>query len=291
MKATVVITTKNRQEYLRVALASCIEQTARPEIIVIDDGSTDGTSEMVAAEFPQVSLMRHKISAGLIVRRNEAFRQASGDILFSIDDDAEFSTMRTVQQTLADFNDPRIAVVAIPLIEPNKESRRQQFPPDSCDMWITDSFKGTAFAVNRETFIRVGGFRDDLVHQGEETDFAIRLLDEDFLIRLGQADPIFHYESPKRDLRRINFYGRRNDVLFAFRNVPKGSLPRHLLGTTWNGIRSMMRAKQPYAMAQGLLAGWLDGMRLLNTRRPVSIPAYRRYRRLRASGPLRCTDL
>ncbi|PRY81485.1 glycosyltransferase family 2 protein [Marivita geojedonensis] len=290
MRATVVITTKNRRDSLRVALASCTEQTARPEILVIDDGSTDGTSEMVSAEFPQVYLLRHEASAGLIVRRNEAFRKASGDIIFSIDDDAEFSSIHTVRQTLADFDDPRIAGVAIPLIEPKYAGRRLQFPPNSSDTWITDCFKGTAFAVRRETFLSVGGFREDLVHQGEETDFAIRLLDQDFLIRLGRADPIIHYESPIRDLRRMHFYGRRNDILFAFRNVPTESVPLHLLGTTWNGIKSMVRAKQPHDMAYGLLVGWLDGIRLLNTRCPVSKTTYRLYRRLRSTGSMRRTD-
>ena len=48
MQATVVITTKNRREDLLKAVASAWSQTARPEVLVIDDGSTDGTSEAVA---------------------------------------------------------------------------------------------------------------------------------------------------------------------------------------------------------------------------------------------------
>lgn len=290
MKVSVVVTTKNRRDELRRALQSCCAQSEPHELRVIDDGSTDGTAEMVASEFPDAVLIRHETSAGLIVRRNEAFQQAAGDIVFSIDDDAEFSTGHAIRQTLADFDNPRIAVVAIPLLEPNYEKRRLQFAPDRNGTWIADSFKGTAFAIRREVFQRIGGFRGDLVHQGEETDLAVRLLDEGLLIRLGRADPIIHYESPKRDLRRTHFYGRRNDVLFAFMNVPALNLPLHLMGTTVNGIRTMMRVPQPHAMVHGLFLGWVDGIRLLKTRRPVCHSTYRRFRRLRAAGPLRYAE-
>jgi glycosyltransferase involved in cell wall biosynthesis len=44
--ATVVITTKDRKGELRTAVQSAVEQTADPEVLVLDDGSTDGTAEM-----------------------------------------------------------------------------------------------------------------------------------------------------------------------------------------------------------------------------------------------------
>ena len=59
--ASVVITTKNRQDELRVAIQSALKQTAHVEIIVVDDGSTDSTAEMVRREFPGVRLIRHDV--------------------------------------------------------------------------------------------------------------------------------------------------------------------------------------------------------------------------------------
>ena len=68
--STVVITTKNRKDELRTALQSTLRQTVAVEILVFDDGSTDGTSQMVAAEFPQARLHRVEQSLGIIEARN-----------------------------------------------------------------------------------------------------------------------------------------------------------------------------------------------------------------------------
>ena len=111
MKASVVITTRNRKDELRTAVRSALQQSAAPEVIVIDDGSTDGTAAMITTEFPGVRLMRHEESRGLIVRRNEGAKLATGDIIFSIDDDAAFSTPEVIAQTLREFGDERIGAV------------------------------------------------------------------------------------------------------------------------------------------------------------------------------------
>src|SRR5262249_42652174 len=66
-RPSVVISTRNRCDDLRKALASCIRQTIVPEILVMDDGSTDGTAEMVRAEYPAVMLHQSAASRGYIV--------------------------------------------------------------------------------------------------------------------------------------------------------------------------------------------------------------------------------
>src|SRR5215204_4542729 len=115
-RATVLITSKNRKEELRVAIASALEQTAKPEVLVIDDGSTDGTSDLVRTEFAQVNLHRFEQSEGLIVQRNRGAELAAGEFVLSMDDDAIFSSPHVVEQTLADFDHPGIGAVAIPFI-------------------------------------------------------------------------------------------------------------------------------------------------------------------------------
>ena len=82
LSAGVVISTKNRRDELRVALGSCIAQDRALEILVIDDGSADGTSEMVRRDFPNARLARHESSKGLVVSRNEAAQLALSEVIF-----------------------------------------------------------------------------------------------------------------------------------------------------------------------------------------------------------------
>lgn len=282
--AAVVITTMNRRDDLRQAIASCLAQDAPLEILVLDDGSTDGTAAMVRQEFPSVRIERRESSGGYICRRNEAAALVEAPIIFSIDDDAKFSAPDVVRQTVLDFElSDRIGAVAIPCIDVNRSPYvRQPFPNDQTP-YITSEYIGTAHAIRRELFLRLGGYRENLVHQGEERDYCIRMLDAGYVVRLGTAAPILHYESPRRDTRRMDHYGRRNDVLFAFDNVPRSRLLPHLAGTTLNGLRFGVRSGHPGRAAIGLLAGYRDGIRTGRSPR-VSVSTYQLFRRLRRSG-------
>jgi len=284
--ATVVITTKNRKEDLRRAIASALEQTILPEIIVIDDGSTDGTCQMVLDEFPQIHLQTATLSRGYIVQRNVGARLASAPFIFSIDDDAEFASSRTIEQTLREFDDDRIGAVAIPFINVNQNQRIHQRADNPEHVQVSAWFIGTAHALRRDIFLDLGGYREILIHQGEESDYGVRLLNEGYVIRLGSADPIHHFESPRRDYRRMDYFGRRNDILFGWFNAPLVYLLPHWLATTWNGLRFGFKIGRPWRMAKGLVGGYLTVMTHLFSRKPVRTRSFKLFRRLRISGSL-----
>jgi len=285
--ATIVITTKNRKADLRRAIQSSISQEGNIEVLVVDDGSNDGTTEMIRSEFPLVHVDRQDVSSGYIVHRNRAARMARGKFLFSIDDDAEFSDSHVVQKTIADFAvSACVGAVAIPCIDVNKSPDLRQPKPDEQNPYVTSEYIGTAHAIRRDLFLQSGGYRSSLTHQGEERDLAIRLLDRGYLIRLGSSAPIWHYESPKRDTRRMDFYGRRNDVLFAWQNTPWSKLPPHLIGTAFNGIRFGFKIGRPTRMVWGILSGFISTFKSEFRREPVSANTYRLYRKLRSKGCL-----
>lgn len=279
VKGSVVITTKNRKSELETALRSVFGQTVQAEVLVMDDGSTDGTADMVRKEFPLAVLHRFEDSKGLIVRRNEGARLATGEIIFSIDDDAEFSTPQVMEKTLREFADPRIGAVAIPYIEPHKDDRLMQKAPDSDTIWITDRFIGTAHAVNRDIFLKLRGYREHLVHQGEEGDYCIRLLNAGYFVRLGNADAIIHHESPKRNLDRMDYYGCRNPILFVWQNVPLRYLPGRLLATTINCLRWTFAPRRLFIRLRGIVAGYWNCPSV--QRAPVKPETYRHWRKLR----------
>lgn len=251
---------------------------------MIDDGSTDGTADLVQREFPSVRLLRHQESRGYVVRRNEAARLATGDVVCSIDDDAIFSASSIVGQVLAEFSNCRIGAVAIPFIDVLRGPSVRQKAPEREQVWITDTYIGTAHAVRRDIFLQLGGYREYLVHQGEETDFCIRMLDSGYFVRLGSSEPIHHFESPKRDLRRMDFYGCRNGVLLAWQNTPASFLPLHLGSTTLRALGWTLSPSRLKVRTLGLLAGWVA---MLGTeRKPVKTKTYKLFRRLRKCGPI-----
>lgn len=281
-----MITTKDRRDELREAVRSAVAQSIALEVIVIDDGSTDGTSEMILAEFPSVRLERSETSFGYIVQRNRGALLARGDIIFSIDDDAVFASTHTVEQTLAEFNNPRIGAVAIPYIEPHKSNSVYQKAPSKEDIFVTDDFIGTAHALRKDVFLKLGGYRESLVHQGEEMDFCIRMLDAGYVVRLGDADVIHHMESPRRNFSRMDFYGRRNDILFAWHNVPMLWLSVHLAATTYLGLRHAIHMRRLFSHLNGMTSGWGAVLKGREERKTVNTKIYKLFRKLKKRGPL-----
>lgn len=290
-EATVIIVTKNRSPELRRAIRSSLSQDLSPAVLVIDDGSTDGTSDMVRKEFPEVGLHTYSTSAGLIVRRNLAAILAKTPIIVSIDDDAVFSTPFVLTQALAQFSHERVAVVAIPFVNVNAAPTVMQHANDSYGIYVSAGFIGTAHALRRDVFLTLGGYNEFLFHQGEEEDFAIRLLDAGYVVRLGAGDPIHHFESPKRDFRRMDVYGRRNHVLFAYQRVPMPYTISHLGRATLRGILEGTKKHRLLQMTKGLLRGYTDITRHPRLRAVVKCMTYRVWMRLRRMPALELKDI
>jgi len=289
LKVTVVIATKNRKEDLQRALTSCLAQTMKPEIIVMDDGSTDGTMEMVRKEFPTVTLYRYATSSGPAAQRNRGVESSMGDIIVAMDDDAEFVSPRTIEQTLADFESPIIGAVAIPFINVKQNNQVLQRAPDRHGVYLTDAFVAAACAIRRDVFLRVGKFRECIVQYGEEEDLCIRLLNAGFITRLGNAEPIHHYESPKRVLRRMDILGARNKVLFSWFNTPMPYVLIHLPGVIINRIIFGFKVNRPSNALVGIALGISQIAKHFKERSPVGRETYRLFRRLRQVNELRTT--
>ena len=288
--ATIVITTKNRSEDLRRAVTSALQQTGcRIEILVIDDGSDDGTADMVRHEFPAVRLERSEQSMGYIVQRNRSAKIASAPIIVSLDDDASFSGPTIVLRTIQAFSNPRIGAVAIPFINVRYDSTLRQVAPDAANAFAIESYIGTAHAVRREQFVQLEGYREQLFHQCEEEDYCIRLLDAGYFVCVGSGEPIHHYESPRRDVKRVFVFNARNHVLFAWQNIPMPYCPIHLLATMINLLRYGIRRRRLGWTVQGIFRGWKDALKQSGERRPVTRRTYRLSRWIKKNGPVLLT--
>lgn len=98
MNVSAIIPTYNRGKYIRKAIDSILAQTVPvDEIIVVDDGSTDGTAEAVAEWFgSKVKIVRQE-NGGVAAARWRGIREAAGQWIAFLDSDDEWLPDRTGQ--------------------------------------------------------------------------------------------------------------------------------------------------------------------------------------------------
>lgn len=291
LQATVVITTKNRKEDLIKSLVSAFNQTVPLKVLVIDDGSTDGTYELVRREFPQVQIHRSDTSLGLIVQRNRAARLVETPILISIDDDAVFSTPTVIEATLREFNHPCVGAVAIPVVDVNRSPAIHQKAPEPDGIYATYSFIGTAHALRRDVFLALDGYREILIHQSEEEDYSIRMLNAGWITRCGNANPIHHFESPRRSWTRMDYFGARNKILYAWHNVPFPAVALQLPGRTGKALVFSLRPGRMLTRLRGLLDGYFLCLTSRAKRQPVKLAVYRLSRELKRLGAVPLNEI
>src|SRR4051812_42722637 len=87
---SIVICTYNRKVKLHDCLTSVVQTAnmATTEIIVVENGSTDGTVEMIRREFPQVNLIILPDSVGFCVANNVGVGAATAPYIMLLNDDA-----------------------------------------------------------------------------------------------------------------------------------------------------------------------------------------------------------
>jgi GT2 family glycosyltransferase len=286
--ASIVIPTRNRAGELDDLLDSASAQSVSVEIIVCDDASEDAEAvRSTVARFPRARLLRTKAARGPSYQRNHGITAATCPVVFAPDDDSLFPSRHTVEQTLAEFNHPRVAAVGIPYANVLRGPEILQRAPDDDGIWAIHAFVGASHAVRRDAFLAVRGYREDFFYMGEEGDFCLRMLAQGWITRAGRADAIHHLESPARITTRADFHGRRNDLLFAWHNVPSSRLLLHLLGTTWNGLRAAASTGRWRSHMSGLLAGWRSILSGACHRQPVNASVYQSFRTLKKQGPRR----
>ncbi|NOQ14420.1 MAG: glycosyltransferase [Methyloprofundus sp.] len=110
MQISLIIPTYNRCSTLKRALHSVLQQTVGPdEIIVVDDGSSDDTANMLSKEFPQLNTIA-QANKGVSAARNTGIQHAQGEWIAFLDSDDTWLTKKLAMQIDALKKKPDIKV-------------------------------------------------------------------------------------------------------------------------------------------------------------------------------------
>jgi GT2 family glycosyltransferase len=103
----ILISTKNRKADLIFTLLQLGKLLQRNDVVctVYDDGSTDGTFEAIAENFPHIQLMRNETSKGYLYCRNKMLNETADEFAISLDDDAHFLSENPLEEIQKHFDD------------------------------------------------------------------------------------------------------------------------------------------------------------------------------------------
>lgn len=181
MTITAIIPTFNRAAKLHRAIESVLGQTrAVDEIIVVDDGSSDNTREVVAGYAPTVRYVRQS-NAGLAASRNTGVRESQCDWVAFLDDDDEWLPDKTEKQVrLLEQNPDAVLCYGRSIVVPH-DGRQEHIcypcPPGNLryGVLLANPFTQCAVLMRKDVFHAVGGFNAAL-RCVEDWEFCARLI-------------------------------------------------------------------------------------------------------------------
>lgn len=216
---SVVIPVYNRAVLLKRALRSVYAQTLAPaEIVVVDDGSTDGASEMVAREFPDVTLYRQESRKGVSQSRNFGIaRCLRSDWIALLDSDDEWLPKKLERQAerIEAVDDARLVhcdeIWMRRGVRVNPKRKHQKRGGDIYLHCLPLCVISPSAAVMRRDLFREVGFFDPDLPVCEDYDMWLRAtlrhpveyVDEPLLIKHGGHDDQLSKAYPAMDRYRM----------------------------------------------------------------------------------------
>lgn len=200
MKFSVVIITRNRLKDLIETIKAYQQQTWDKEIILVDNGSNDGTKEYIPQHFPDVKYLW--LPDNFDIRAiNIGIEMSTGDIIWRTDDDSNPETVDTFARVAEIFqkNDD-IDIICSEDIEVKSNHQIWEWHPIKVDKsnipekgFPTIIFPGTGAGIRRRVYDKIGGFWE---FGFEELDFCTRAIINGFNVRYFPNIRTLHYSSP-----------------------------------------------------------------------------------------------
>ena len=242
----IVILNWNGEEHLRRFLPSVVASApAGVGIVVADNGSTDGSVELLAREFPTVRVVRLDANYGFAGGYNRALEQVEADIYVLLNSDVETPAgwLEPVLECLE--RNPDVAAASpklVSFLERRKfeyagasggfidflgypfcrgrilrtvEEDRGQYDDERDVFWVS----GAAFCCRAELFRALGGFDADFFAHMEEIDLCWRMQLAGYRIRVVPRSVVYHLGGGtlQTDSPSKVFYNHRNNLAMLFK--------------------------------------------------------------------------
>lgn len=172
-----IITTHNRAGLLPRALDSVIVQTYdRMEIIVVDDGSTDRTQQVIKEYQRQMPIkyLRLESSVGAPGARNKGIEAAEGNFVAGLDDDDRWHKER-IERLMSAYSDEYSCVTSdVMMAYPRKQKVWKKKKLIDLETLLYTNQVGNQVLVRRDRLLNVGGFDTELT-ASQDYDLWVRL--------------------------------------------------------------------------------------------------------------------
>jgi len=245
-----IIVNWNGKDLLAECLATLRLQT-RPvdEVLVIDNGSSDGSQAMLRASYPDVALIELGQNKGFSIANNVGIRRANGDYIALLNNDLLLDREWTARMVAALDADPSLGSCACKMLRydertvidaaginlrvngtgRNRGLHERDGEPYAHPARVFGACAGAAM-YRAALFRDIGEFDEDLFIYFEDVDLAFRaqLAGYDCLY-VPDAVVYHHHGASGARFSKSYYYVARNSLLVAIKNMPAPLLRRYLV--------------------------------------------------------------
>lgn len=273
------ITTKNRWQDLEITLAK-VQEVGLEElsIIIFDDASDQSCTFDISSLSSQIQINRFTESKGYIVRRNQIAQSMQTKYYLSLDDDSYpvSGSLEAAVEFAESLDD--LLCLSFPIYNPVlAEYQNQSFNKEP---YPVRCFVGCGHLLHRERFLQLGGYCEELIHQGEEMEIAARAFQKNSYCYHFPNFLIHHTASNTgRNWHRMDFYGARNNVLWNDWFIPQQLKLIKQLRTLVSRLSLGIKVRR-LGQFQGEYAGFNDIKRFKSHRQNMSMQSYKKWQSL-----------
>jgi GT2 family glycosyltransferase len=247
LRASIIIVSYNSSAYLPACLDSILQQqTAADEVIVVDNGSSDGSADLVCRYYPAVKLIR-AANSGYAGGNNLGAAAARGRYLVFLNPDTQLEAGALAALLAPLVNNHAIALSTACLVLMDAPERintcgnivhytglaycrglgqLRSAQQHSC---FVNSVSGAAFAIRRSVFEQLGGFDSRFFMYVEDTDLSLRARLAGYRIWYA-ADAIIRHDYRPGYSPSKAYYLDRNRHLMLLKNYSRASYRQLLPG-------------------------------------------------------------